>query len=339
VSQDWAANKKPLDWAGMEVALTDSAMPNVMFVDCTASGAVGEMYEGWLRNGHHVITPNKKAGSGPIDYYKRIRQISRDSYTHFFSEATVGAGLPILNTVQMLAMSGEKITKIEGILSGTLSYIFNNYDGKMPFSEVVKQAKEVRTAPCEHQRCSTVPHLTLPALPPVSLSWATQSRSQHQRCSTVPHLTLPPLPLSAGLYGAGANTSAARCASLDSLPPLPPSPPSRLSQLGYTEPDPRDDLSGTDVARKVVILARESGLDISMEDVPVDSLVPEALRDCSIDEFMAKLPDYDEQMGSRLAEAAARGEVLRFVGVVDHLTKKGASCKRELRAGLRGGRG
>ena len=114
-------------------------------------------------------------------------------------------------------------------------------------------------------------------------------------------------------------------------------------QLGYTEPDPRDDLSGTDVARKVVILARESGLNISMEDVPVDSLVPEALRECSIDEFMQKLPDYDDEMSGRLSEAAARGEVLRFVGVVDHQSGKGACrslsrrgpLKRETDVGIR----
>jgi aspartokinase/homoserine dehydrogenase 1 len=103
-----------------------------------------------------------------------------------------------------------------------------------------------------------------------------------------------------------------------------------LVQLGYTEPDPRDDLSGTDVARKVVILARESGLNISMEDVPVDSLVPEALRECSVDEFMQKLPEYDDEMSGRLSEAAARGEVLRFVGVVDHQSRKGA-CALSLR--------
>lgn len=114
-----------------------------------------------------------------------------------------------------------------------------------------------------------------------------------------------------------------------------------FSQLGYTEPDPRDDLSGTDVARKVVILARESGLNISMEDVPVESLVPEALRECSIDEFMQKLPDYDDEMSGRLSDAAARGEVLRFVGVVDHKSRKGACAlsrrrpmKRETDVGI-----
>jgi aspartokinase/homoserine dehydrogenase 1 len=225
-----------LDWAGVEQAIVDSAVPNICIVDCTASEDVGNMYEGWLRSGYHVITPNKKAGSGDLAYYKRIRNISRSTYTHWFAEATVGAGLPILNTAQLLTNTGDQIQKIEGILSGTLSYIFNNYDGSMPFSEVVKQAKE----------------------------------------------------------------------------------------LGYTEPDPRDDLSGTDVARKVVILAREAGLDVSMEDVPIDSLVPDALTECSVDEFMAKLPDYDDEMTGRLGEAAARGEVLRFVGVVDRATGKGS---------------
>jgi len=93
---------------------------------------------------------------------------------------------------------------------------------------------------------------------------------------------------------------------------------------GYTEPDPRDDLSGTDVARKVVILARESGLNISMEDVPVQSLVPAELMDCSIDEFMQRLPEFDQQMADRFAEAASNGKVLRFVGVVDTLKGMGS---------------
>lgn len=233
--ENWDTNKTDLKWEGIEQAIIDSAIPNVVFIDCTASEDVGNMYEGWLRSGYHVITPNKKAGSGDLAYYQRIRSISRTTYTHFFAEATVGAGLPILNTVHLLTNTGDPIQKIEGILSGTLSYIFNNYDGSMPFSEVVKQAKE----------------------------------------------------------------------------------------LGYTEPDPRDDLSGTDVARKVVILAREAGLNISMEDVPVESLVPAELMECSIDEYMAKLPDYDQQMADKLAEAASRGEVLRFVGVVDRATGKG----------------
>mmetsp|Transcript_9823 Transcript_9823/g.32175 ORF Transcript_9823/g.32175 Transcript_9823/m.32175 type:complete len:205 (-) Transcript_9823:90-704(-) len=136
-----------------------------------------------------------------------------------------------------LNATGDAISKVEGIFSGTLSYIFNTYDGEEPFSSVVATAKE----------------------------------------------------------------------------------------LGFTEPDPRDDLNGMDVARKVVILAREAGLALELEDIPIESLVPKELEGVeSVDEFMAKLPDYDEEMKARAAAAAEKGEVLRFVGVVDVEGNSGA---------------
>jgi len=225
----WHAERVDIDWNVVENTVVESAIPNICMIDCTASEAVAAKYEEWLLKGYNIITPNKKAGSGDLAYYKRLRNISRINYKHFFAEATEGAGLPILSTIASLRSSGDHISSIEGILSGTLSYIFNTYDGTMPFSEVVSQAKA----------------------------------------------------------------------------------------QGYTEPDPREDLSGADVARKVVILARESGLDISLEDVPVMSLVPKALEDCSVDEFMERLPEYDDEMAAKFSEAALAGKVLRFVGVVD----------------------
>jgi len=233
---NWDNNRVHLDWNKLEENLVDSAFPNIVFIDCTASEDVAAKYLEWLHKGYHVITPNKKAGSGDLDYYREIRRLSRSTYTHFFAEASVGAGLPVLSTCALLSTTGDRILKVEGILSGTLSYIFNVYDGSVPFSEVVRQAKE----------------------------------------------------------------------------------------LGYTEPDPREDLNGNDVARKVVILARETGLNISMVDVPIESLVPPELEDCSVEEFMKRLPDYDQQMSDKFAEASLRGEVLRFVGLVDHATGKGS---------------
>ncbi|WOL19567.1 bifunctional aspartokinase/homoserine dehydrogenase 1, chloroplastic [Canna indica] len=210
--------------------------PNTVLVDCTADTNVANHYYDWLNKGIHVITPNKKANSGPLDRYLKIRTLQRLSYTHYFYEATVGAGLPIISTLRGLLETGDKILHIEGIFSGTLSYIFNNFEGRRAFSDVVSKAKEA----------------------------------------------------------------------------------------GFTEPDPRDDLSGTDVARKVTILARESGLKLELSDIPVRSLVPEPLKACSSsEEFMQQLPNFDKDFAKEREEAEAAGEVLRYVGVVDAVNEKG----------------
>ncbi|THG12389.1 hypothetical protein TEA_014353 [Camellia sinensis var. sinensis] len=117
-------------------------IPNTVLVDCTADSGVVSRYYEWLRRGIHVITPNKKANSGPLEQYLKLRALQRQSYTHYFYEATVGAGLPIISTLQGLLETGDKILRIEGIFSGTLSYIFNNFIGTRAFSEVVAEAKE-----------------------------------------------------------------------------------------------------------------------------------------------------------------------------------------------------
>ncbi|XP_042035497.1 bifunctional aspartokinase/homoserine dehydrogenase, chloroplastic-like isoform X1 [Salvia splendens] len=211
-------------------------IPNTVIVDCTADSSIASHYHEWLRRGIHVVTPNKKANSGPLEQYLKLRTLQRQSYTHYFYEATVGAGLPIISTLQGLLETGDKILQIEGIFSGTLSYIFNNFEGARAFSEVVKEAKEA----------------------------------------------------------------------------------------GYTEPDPRDDLSGTDVARKVIILARESGLKLELSDIPIQSLVPEQLKDVvSAEEFMEQLHKYDPDLAKQRQEAEATGEVLRYVGVVDVINQRG----------------
>ncbi|KAG2634189.1 hypothetical protein PVAP13_2NG221500 [Panicum virgatum] len=228
---------EPADLANFVRHMSDNhVFPNKVLVDCTADTSVASHYYDWLKKGIHVITPNKKANSGPLDQYLKLRTLQRASYTHYFYEATVGAGLPIISTLRGLLETGDKILHIEGIFSGTLSYIFNNFEGTRTFSDVVAEAKEA----------------------------------------------------------------------------------------GYTEPDPRDDLSGTDVARKVIILARESGLTLELSDIPVKSLVPEALASCSsADEFMQKLPSFDEDWAKQRSEAEAAGEVLRYVGVVDAVNQKG----------------
>ncbi|KAJ6975435.1 bifunctional aspartokinase/homoserine dehydrogenase, chloroplastic [Populus alba] len=221
-------------------------LPNTVLVDCTADSNVASCYHDWLRRGIHVITPNKKANSGPLDQYLKLRALQRQSYTHYFYEATVGAGLPIISTLRGLLETGDKILRIEGIFSGTLSYIFNNFKGTRAFSNVVAEAK----------------------------------------------------------------------------------------QAGYTEPDPRDDLSGTDVARKVIILARESGLKLELSDIPVQSLVPEPLRaSASAEEFMEQLPQYDNEMARARQEAEDAGDVLRYVGVVDAESQQGLVELRRYKKG------
>ncbi|KAJ4962534.1 hypothetical protein NE237_022473 [Protea cynaroides] len=210
--------------------------PNTVLVDCTADSNIASHYYEWLRRGIHIVTPNKKANSGPLDQYLKVRELQRQSYTHYFYEATVGAGLPIISTLRGLLETGDKILCIEGIFSGTLSYIFNNFLTTRSYSEVVAEAK----------------------------------------------------------------------------------------QAGYTEPDPRDDLSGTDVARKVIILARECGLQLELSDIQLESLVPEPLRGiASAEEFMQKLPQFDIDMSKKQQDAEAAGEVLRYVGVVDVIKGKG----------------
>lgn len=207
--------------------------PHAVLIDCTASESIAAKYADWMERGIHVITPNKKANTASMDYYRRMKASSR----YHLYETTVGAGLPIVQTLRDLIQTGDEITQIEGIFSGTLSYLFNAFDGERPFSEILKKAKK----------------------------------------------------------------------------------------LGYTEPDPREDLSGTDVARKVVILAREMGLEIELSDVEVESLVPEGLDKGSIDEFMAAVPAHDEALASRLQKARDAGKVLRFVGSVD---RKGHAAVR-----------
>ncbi len=202
--------------------------PHAVIIDCSASAAVAARYAHWLSEGIHVVTPNKKANSAAHGDYERLREARRVAGAHYLYEATVGAGLPVIQTLRDLRETGDEIRRIEGIFSGTLAYLFNTWDGSQPFSTVVRQAKT----------------------------------------------------------------------------------------LGYTEPDPRDDLSGMDVARKLIILAREMGLALELADVRVESLVPEALASSSVPEFLERLDEFDAPMLARLEAARARGQVLRYVGSV-----------------------
>ncbi|MBS0580402.1 MAG: bifunctional aspartate kinase/homoserine dehydrogenase I [Proteobacteria bacterium] len=201
-------------------------LPHTVLIDCTASAAVAGCYAQWLGAGIHIVTPNKKANSADFSDYQRLHAARRAGGAHYMYEATVGAGLPVVQTLRDLRDTGDDITSIEGIFSGTLAYLFNVWDGTRSFSAIVAEAR----------------------------------------------------------------------------------------QRGFTEPDPRDDLSGMDVARKLIILGREMGLALELKDVKVESLVPSELARGSIEEFMSNLPRFDAGMQQRLAAAQARGRVLRYIG-------------------------
>ena len=209
--------------------------PALLVVDCTASDAIPSHYEDLLNHRISIATPNKKGVSGTLDLWRGIVRSASSSRAMVYYEATVGAGLPVISTLQDLYESKDQVLKIEGIFSGTLSYIFNEFGtGTGKFSQVVKEAKE----------------------------------------------------------------------------------------KGYTEPDPRDDLNGMDVARKLTILGRTIGMDIegppSPNIFPIDSLIPSVLVNVkSGDEFLAGLPAHDAEFDEKREAAKKEGKVLRYVGSID----------------------
>jgi aspartokinase/homoserine dehydrogenase 1 len=202
---------------------------NAVLVDCTASSVVVDAYPDFVNANLHIVTPNKKANVLPWSRYSSLLELMKSRQKHFLYEANVGAGLPVISTLTDLISSGDQIVKVEGIFSGTLSYLFNHFDGAKPFSEFVREAR----------------------------------------------------------------------------------------QLGFTEPDPREDLSGGDVARKLLILARHLGMKLDMKDIKVENLVPPSLRKEAFSEsFYALFARSDAAMKQRLQKARARGAVLRYVGTL-----------------------
>ena len=220
---------EPLDLQKFVNHVQADYMPHTVLIDCTASGQIADQYRDWLTRGIHIVTPNKKANSGPMPYYRALQAARRAAGTHYLYEATVGAGLPVIQTLRDLRQTGDDVTQIDGIFSGTLAYLFNVFNGKESFSTIVRAAKA----------------------------------------------------------------------------------------KGYTEPDPRDDLSGMDVARKLIILGREMGVELDIADVKVEGLVPAELTQCSAEEFMARLPESDARMARAFADASERRQVLRYVGRID----------------------
>ena len=203
---------------------------NSVMVDCSASKDVTEFYEKVLSKSISIVTPNKIANTLSQEKYEKLRAISKNANAKFLYETNVGAGLPVINTLHSLLESGDQILKIEAVLSGTLSFIFNTFKGDLKFSDVVLLAKE----------------------------------------------------------------------------------------KGFTEPDPRDDLSGLDVARKALILSRETGVSMNLEEIAVENLVFENLRNVDTATFMARLPEMDEEYEKMKKSAEQEGMVLRYMAVIEN---------------------
>lgn len=223
------ASDTPADLDELDRQLAASGMERRLVVDATASEAVARRYVGWLDRGVGVVTPNKRANTLDMAYYRRLREAADRREVSYRYETTVMAGLPVVFTVRDLLRSGDRIERIEGVFSGTLAYLFNRLAEGAAFSEAVRDAKA----------------------------------------------------------------------------------------QGLTEPDPRDDLTGEDVARKLLILARESGREVERADVTVESLVPAALADVTVEQFMDALPTLDEAWERRVGAAKAQGGRLAFVGAID----------------------
>jgi len=205
-------------------------LPHTIVIDCTASEKVSHGYTDFLKAHLPIVTPNKKFQSGPYSKYAELKELSRFSGVDFLYETSVGAGLPIIGTLNDLLRSGDKVIKIEAVLSGTLSFIFNTWDGKDTFSAMVRKAKDA----------------------------------------------------------------------------------------GYTEPDPRDDLGGTDVGRKILILARECGAKLEFSDVEVLNLCPAACREASsVEEFFDRLASFDHEFEDKRRQAERNGEKLRYVATYE----------------------
>ena len=203
---------------------------NAVFVDCTASADVAALYEDFFNHGISVVAANKIAASSDYQNYRTLKKAARRHGVKYLFETNVGAGLPIINTINSLRNSGDHVQKIEAVLSGTLNFIFNTISADIPFSETVRMAKE----------------------------------------------------------------------------------------QGYAEPDPRIDLSGKDVVRKLVILSREAGYEVNQEDVVAEPFIPKEFFDCTLEEFWQKLPSLDASFEQKRQELEKEHKHWRFVAKMDN---------------------
>jgi len=228
-----ADNKKivEVNAENIKTFVNDNHLINPVLVDSTSNEALAMSYVDYLAEGFHVVTPNKKANTDSWEYYQELRSTAQKTNRRFLYETTVGAGLPVIDTLQNLIKAGDQLVRFEGILSGSLSYMFGKLDEGMSVSEATGIAKE----------------------------------------------------------------------------------------NGFTEPDPRDDLSGMDVARKLLIMAREAGMQLEISDIEIEPVLPlnfDASGDVAT--FMTNLTKIDAEFSQRVSDAKAEGKVLRYIGnIVD----------------------
>jgi aspartokinase/homoserine dehydrogenase 1 len=209
--------------------VSNNSLTNPVIIDCTSNKKIASLYVYMMKAGFHVVTPNKKANTGDYADYLTLKKTSQQCNRQYLYETTVGAGLPVIDNLQKLVIAGDKLEKFEGILSGSLSYVFGKLDEGMSISEATLTAKK----------------------------------------------------------------------------------------NGFTEPDPRDDLSGMDVARKLLIMARESGLTLELGDIEIESVLPDWFNaKGDINEFMANLPKLDQHISELALAAKDDGKVLRYVGSI-----------------------
>lgn len=216
---------KAMDMNEFIATIQKKNLRNSVFVDVTANEAIAKSYPEYLKKSISVVACNKIACSSSYDYYKKLKDLAREFNTLFLFETNVGAGLPVIGTLNDLLRSGDKVNRIEAVLSGTLNFVFNNYTGEKSFAKVVRQAQDE----------------------------------------------------------------------------------------GYTEPDPRLDLSGMDVMRKIMILARESGEKLEMEDISNESFMPESCMKGTVENFYNEMEKHEDHFLKLVTKAKQQGKKLKFV--------------------------